>query len=113
MQTTTPYVSGGEARSTFVDLYYVIRLSGSFNLQGSNMNGSGGINDYVSNSGRMSGGIEDPVWITVPNQAQVLGGNMVILAGVVAVIVVIGIVAAVVLKKRRRVQSLPPPPTPS
>jgi hypothetical protein len=50
-----------------VELYYLVKLGGNSyyrEVGGTNLQGGGQINEYVSNKGTMSGGIEDPVWVT-------------------------------------------------
>jgi hypothetical protein len=50
-----------------VELYYVVKLNGNHYYQevgGTNLHGGGQIYESVSNEGTMSGGIEDPVWVT-------------------------------------------------
>ena len=52
------------AEDKSVKLYYLVKLSGNSYYEevgGTNLHGGGQIDEYVSNEGTMSGGIEDPV----------------------------------------------------
>jgi hypothetical protein len=80
-------------------LFYLIELQGSFQEHGT-MQGSGGLDEYVSNCGRMSGGIDDPVWITVPNTTQSTLGNMILIVAVVGVVACAGVGGGLLLMRR-------------
>ena len=105
-----PFLSSGESRSSSVDLIYLIALSGSFNEQSSSFHGSGGIggNGYLSNSGQIAGGTENPVWIMM---SQPSGQNLLleIVVGAAAVIVGVGVGVLFVVRRKgkKQVSSIP------
>lgn len=52
-----------------VELYYLIELDGDYLYKEPNAQGSGYLSrSYLSNEGDMSGGVEDPAWITIKGE---------------------------------------------
>jgi hypothetical protein len=57
------------SEDTSVELYYLIELDGDYLYEEPNAQGSGYLsNSYLSNEGDMSGGVEDPLWITIKGE---------------------------------------------
>lgn len=85
---------------TNVKLYYLIRLSGNFYYQEGSGTGSGQIFDYISNEGSMSGGIEDPVWITMKGEPS-FPWLYIAIAGAGISAGAIGLSAFLIVRKRK------------
>lgn len=100
---------------TSVELYYLIKLGGSFNyvqVGGINLHGGGAIDEYISNEGTMSGGIEDPAWITVKAQSPYW---LYIVITIVGIGIASGASALFIVKKKHKSnwEKMPPPPPPT